>query len=249
MYRSPSPGRCRLFSTARTLLRICLRIARIFRSNASWSLSRGWAATIAWRITGIVSMTRSPSPVRSVGTSRQPISGLALGGDHRVEMVDGELARGLLLRQEAHRDGVAPGRRQLQPHLVRPVAQQAVGHLDQAAGAVAHQRVGADRAAMVEVDQDLQAAADDLVRLSALDVGHEADAARIVFVAWIIQSLARRKFHRRSLFTCRRRRNCPAGSYPSLLSTRNPAGPATRSSQATGLKLSAGTLLCNKTVT
>ena len=47
-------------------------MARIFRSNASWSLIDGLAATIAWRITGIVSITVLPRPVRSVGTSRQP---------------------------------------------------------------------------------------------------------------------------------------------------------------------------------
>ena len=157
--------------------------------------------------------------------------GLALGDDHRLEMADGELARGFLLRQEAHRDGVAPGRRQLQRHLVRPVAQQAIGHLDQAAGTIAHQRVGPDRAAMVEIDQDLQAATDDLVRLAALDIGHEADPARIVFVAWIVQSLALRKSHRRSLFTCRRRRDCPAGCHPPLVEHAKPwpdprSGPA-----------------------
>jgi hypothetical protein len=141
-------------------------------------------------------------------------------------MADGELARGLLLRQEAHRDGVAPERRQLQPHLVGPVTQQAIGHLDQAAGAVAHQRVGADRAAMVEIDQDFQPAADDLVRLAALDVGHETDPARIVFVAWIVEALALRKSHRRSLFMCRRRRYCPARCRPFSVGTRSPAGPA-----------------------
>ena len=43
------------------------------------------------------------------------------------------------------------------PLLGGPMAQQRVRHLDQAAGAVADQRVGADRAAMVEIDQDLQA--------------------------------------------------------------------------------------------
>ena len=50
----------------------------------------------------------------------------------------------------------AGGRRR--PCAVGPVAQQGVGDLDQAARAVAHQRVGAHRAAVVEVDEDLQAA-------------------------------------------------------------------------------------------
>src|SRR5262249_54043498 len=66
---------------------------------------------------------------------------------------------------------------------------------DQAAGAVAHQRVGADRAAMVQVDENLQPASDDIVRLSALDVDHEAHAARVVLVARIVQSWSRRGSH------------------------------------------------------
>ena len=57
--------------SATTRFRICLRIVRIFRSNASWSAISGLAPTIAWAIHGIVSMTRAPRPVVSVGTSRQ----------------------------------------------------------------------------------------------------------------------------------------------------------------------------------
>ena len=191
-----------------------------------------------------------PRPVRSVGTSRQPISVWPSAATNRSNWWMANSRAASSLRQEAHGDGVAPGRRQLQRPPCPPSRAAGVGHLDQAAGAVAHQRVGADRAAMVEVDQDLQAATDDLVRLAALDVGHEADAARIVLVAWIIQSLARRKAHRRSLFTCRRRRNCPAGSLSVLVGhakpgrTRYPVRPSHRRK-----KLSAGPLLCNKTVT
>ena len=55
---------------------------------------------------------------------------------------------------------VVAGGRQVEALAVGPVAQQGVGDLDQAAGAVADQRVGADGAAVVEVDQDLQAAGD-----------------------------------------------------------------------------------------
>ncbi len=189
-------------------------MARILRSNASWSLIRGPAATIAWRITGIVSSTGLAQP-GEVGRHVAPADdALALDGDEMLELADGEFARGFLLRQEAHGDGIVAGRRQLDAGGAGPIAQQAIGHLDQAAGAVAHQRVGADRAAMVEIDQDLQAAADDLVRLAALDVGDKADAARIMFVARIVKSLAFRKAHRQSLFTNRRQRNCPARFRP-----------------------------------
>ena len=72
----------------------------------------------------------------------------------------------------------------------------AIGNLDQDAGAVAHQRIGAHRAAMVEIDQKLQALADDLMGLGALDVGDKADAARVMLVARVVKTLFRRQTHR-----------------------------------------------------
>ena len=44
---------------------------------------------------------------------------------------------------------------------------------------------------MREVDQDLDALLDDLVAGAALDVGDESDAAGIVFVSRIVESLPR----------------------------------------------------------
>jgi hypothetical protein len=72
------------------------------------------------------------------------------------------------------------------------MAQQRVGHLDQDAGTVSDQGVGADRAAMIEVDQDLEAARDDVVRFSAADMSDETDTARIVLVARVIEALSPR---------------------------------------------------------
>ena len=106
-----------------------------------------------------------------------------------LEPLDRELPRLFVLRQEAHRHGVVAGLRQVDAGLPGPVAQQGVGRLDHAARAVADQRIGADGAAVVEIDQDPQALTDDVVGLVALDVGHEADAARIVFVARVVKSL------------------------------------------------------------
>jgi hypothetical protein len=67
-------------------------------------------------------------------------------------------------------------------------AVQRVGHLDQDAGAVAHQLVGAHRAAVVQVLQDLQRMGDDGVALLALDVRHEADAAGVVLMRRVVQA-------------------------------------------------------------
>ena len=60
------------------------------------------------------------------------------------------------------------------------------------AGAVAKTRVGADGAAMLEVAQDRQGIRNDLMRLLALDVGDEADAAGILFERRIEKTFGRR---------------------------------------------------------
>src|SRR6267378_8714413 len=111
-------------------------------------------------------------------------------------MLDRRVARLGAARQKAHGDGVASRWRERQPLLPRPIAQQRIGHLNEATSAVADQRVGPDRAAMVEIDQDLQAARDDVVRFSSLDVGNETDTARIMLVARVVEALSLRQSHR-----------------------------------------------------
>ena len=64
-----------------------------------------------------------------------------------------------------------------------------VRHLDKNARAVAGQRVGADRAAMRKVLENLQTLIDDPVALAVLDVHNAADPARIVFVARVVEPL------------------------------------------------------------
>ena len=94
----------------------------------------------------------------------------------------------MFLRQEDHADAVFAGRRQhhtLDRHLGAVIV---VGDLDQDAGAVAHQLVGAHRTAVIQVLQDLQTLLDDVVRARTLDVGDEADAAGIVLVARVVQA-------------------------------------------------------------
>ena len=69
------------------------------------------------------------------------------------------------------------------------LAEETVGNLHQHAGAVAHQRIGADGAAMRQVFEHEQAVLDDLVRLHALHMRDEADAAGIMLVARIVETL------------------------------------------------------------
>ncbi len=62
-------------------------------------------------------------------------------------------------------------------------------NLDQNAGAIARFRIAAAGAAMRQVDEDLKTFGDDVVRLHALDIDHETDAASIVLVLRIVETL------------------------------------------------------------
>ena len=87
----------------------------------------------------------------STGTSRKPISGRPSDcADSRDDLVDMRAQR-RVLRHEPVADAILSGRRQFDALLSHLLAEEAVGNLHQHAGAVAHQRIGADRAAMGEV--------------------------------------------------------------------------------------------------
>ena len=89
------------------------------------------------------------------------------------------------MRQENEPGAIRTRRRQQELHRL---AQKAVGHLHQDAGAVPGVRVGAAGAAMFEVDEEVESLADDGVRAHAFDVRDEADAAGVVFVAGPIEA-------------------------------------------------------------
>ena len=133
---------------------------------------------------------------REVGRHVAPADhGLAFLGHDLLEMLDDVVAGCFVARQEAHRHGVAPGGGQRDAVYPSPVVQQGVRHLDQDAGAVADQRISPDRAAVVQVLQDLQTLGDDVMRFSALDVHHEANAARVVLVLGIVKALSHNLLH------------------------------------------------------
>ncbi len=113
---------------------------------------------------------------------------LALGGDGALHLLLASLAAGVLLGQEDHAHAVLARRRQLDPPPGHLFAVQRVGQLNQDAGAIAHQLVGAHRAAVVQVLQDLQRMGDDAVALLAPDVRHEAHAAGVVLVGRVVQA-------------------------------------------------------------
>src|SRR5690242_1924835 len=62
--------------------------------------------------------------------------------------------------------------------------------LDQDARTVARGRIGPDRAAVLEVLEDVEGIQDDAVRGFALEVGNEADAARVKLAARVERALS-----------------------------------------------------------
>ena len=66
-------------------------------------------------------------------------------------------------------------------------------NLNENAAAVAELGIGADRAAMVEVEQDLQAHLDDLVVRLIVELRDEADAAGVVLLGRVVEALGGRQ--------------------------------------------------------
>ena len=69
------------------------------------------------------------------------------------------------------------------------LGEEAMGNLDQDAGAVARLGVGAHGTAVLEVLEDGQAVGHHAVAFGVGDIGDEADAAGIVLVARIIETM------------------------------------------------------------
>ena len=99
----------------------------------------------------------------------------------------------LVHRQEDHAHAVFAGLGQLNAQFAALARKESVRNLDQDAGAVAGLRVAARSAAMGQVDQNLDALADDLVAFFAADAGDQAHAAGIVLIAWMVETLWLRK--------------------------------------------------------
>ena len=112
-------------------------------------------------------------------------------GDRRVGGLDLG-APVVVMRQEQHADGVMARRRKGEAKLGCLLGEEFVRGLHQDAGAVAGARVGADGAAMLEIEKDRQRVLDDLVRFAPLDVGNEADAAGILLLRRIEEPKALR---------------------------------------------------------
>ena len=68
-------------------------------------------------------------------------------------------------------------------------------HLQQDPRAVTRTCVGGDGGTVREILEKLERFLDDVARTHAVHVGDEADAARVVFERWIVQSLLFQLIH------------------------------------------------------
>ena len=97
-------------------------------------------------------------------------------------------------RQERHADGVGAGRREVGDALRgEHRAKEAVGDLDQDAGAVTGVGLGAGGAAVLEVGEGHQAGVHQLVAARALDVGDEGDPARVMLETRVVETVRARR--------------------------------------------------------
>ncbi len=110
---------------------------------------------------------------------------LALGLDGVLEQLLERRALLLVLGEEADADAVAPRGREV---AADETTHQLVGHLHEDPRAVAGVRVGARGAAVLEVLQRDDRAADRLVRRVTIELRDERDAASVVLIGWVVQA-------------------------------------------------------------
>ncbi len=96
-------------------------------------------------------------------------------------------------------------------------AEELVRDLDQQARAVAGFGIAAAGAAMRQVDQNLNAFFDNVVRFDTLDIGDKAHAAGVVFIAGMVESLRLGepviRFRSRCCTECRHNLASPGGQF------------------------------------
>jgi hypothetical protein len=114
---------------------------------------------------------------------------LPFGEDRPFDLLFARHSRCGLARQEDHAHAVVTSGRKRDAKLAAGAAQEGIGQLDEDAGAVALQRVGARGATVRQVFQYREGALDNGMIFPALDMGDETKAAGVMFVAWIVETL------------------------------------------------------------
>jgi hypothetical protein len=93
-------------------------------------------------------------------------------------------------RQEDESAAIVLGRRQGNAQAAALATKELVRNLYQDAGAVAGVRLAAARPAVEKIDEDRERLPNDRVRATAFDVHDKADAARIVLVCRVVETLS-----------------------------------------------------------
>ncbi len=96
-----------------------------------------------------------------------------------------------------HSDSVFAGRRQCKAKLRTFALEKGVRNLDQNARAVARLRIATACAAMRQINQDLDALQDDVVRFLPLDIGDKAHAAGVMLILGTVKPLSLRQTQKR----------------------------------------------------
>ncbi len=114
---------------------------------------------------------------------------LTFGADCALDLLLARQAARRLLGQKHHSHAVLARHRKGHTLLRHFLAEEGIRDLQQDAGTVAGQRIGAGGAAVGEVLEDPQTLLDDTVALLPLDVGDEPDTTGVVLVGRVVQSL------------------------------------------------------------
>ena len=184
-------GTRRAAAASSTRRRMTVSLRRNARSSPV-----GPCATSSWRITGSLSRASRPIALESRGTSRQPSGCWPSSTAMRTHSSSQRRRSAGIVRQEAHRDGVVAGRRQLELELLaREAAQQPVGHLQHQPGAVARVGIGPARPAVLHRGQHRERALDHLAAAHAVGARDQAEAARIVLEAPIVKGVLVERLH------------------------------------------------------
>jgi hypothetical protein len=94
----------------------------------------------------------------------------------------------LVAREKHATDAIVPGWGKLNVGRFAFASEKRIRQLNQDAGAVARERIATARAAVDEIEQNVDSLFDDAVTLSAGNVGNEADATGVVLVTGIVES-------------------------------------------------------------
>ena len=117
---------------------------------------------------------------------------MPFGEDGALDLVLTRRARARIAREKDHPDAVLARLGQIDAEAFALAREELVRDLDEHARPVALERIGAGRPAVREIREDLEPLRDDFAALLALDVGDEAEAAGVVLVARIVESLGGR---------------------------------------------------------